>query len=194
MFCGARNDRKPLFHTLNTHFIIFLDVLSVLSVLSILSVLLVLPDKFCGRLICSVVPEMTGNLYFIPKIPISSCFWMFCLLWLFFWCCQICSVVALCVLWFQKWQETFISYPKYPFHHVFGCSVCSVCSVCSFCAARYVLWSPHIFCGARYDRKPLFYSKITHFIMFLDVLSVLSVLSVLPIRLFWKQLREKYYD
>jgi hypothetical protein len=99
----------------NTHFIVFLDVLSALSVL------LVLPDMFCGCLMCSVVPEMTRNLYFIPK---------------------------------------------YPFHHVFGCSVCSVCSVCSSCVARYGLWLPHMFCGARNDRKPLFHSKITHFIMF----------------------------
>jgi hypothetical protein len=36
MFCGARIDRKPSFHTQNTHFIMFLNVLSVLSVLSVL--------------------------------------------------------------------------------------------------------------------------------------------------------------
>jgi hypothetical protein len=72
MFCGARNDMKPLFYTQNTHFIMFLDVLSVLSVLSILSVLVVLPDMFCGLLICFVVPEMTGNLFLILKIHISS--------------------------------------------------------------------------------------------------------------------------
>jgi hypothetical protein len=126
MFCGARNDMKPLLHTQNTHFIMFLDVLSALSVLS---VLLVLPDKFCGCLICSVVPEMTGNLYFIPK---------------------------------------------YPFPHVFGCSVCSVGS---FGVARYVL--PYVVCGSRNDKKPLFHTQNTRFIMFLDVLSVLYVLSVL---------------
>jgi hypothetical protein len=62
----ARNDKKPLFHTQNTNSIIILDVLSVLSVLSalsVLSVLLMLPDMFCGLLICFVVPEMTRNLY-----------------------------------------------------------------------------------------------------------------------------------
>jgi hypothetical protein len=48
------------------------DVLSVLSVLFILSVLVVLPDMFCGLLICSVVPGMTGNLFLILKIHISS--------------------------------------------------------------------------------------------------------------------------
>jgi hypothetical protein len=128
MFFGARNDRKPLLHTQNAHFIMFLDVLSALSVLS---VFLVLPDKFCGRLICSVVPEMTGNLYFKPK---------------------------------------------YPFPHVLGCSVFSVCSSG---VARYVLWLPYMFCGSRNDKKPLFHTQNTHFIMVLDVLSVLSVLSVL---------------
>jgi hypothetical protein len=66
----ARNDKKPLFHTQNTNSIMFLDVLSVLSVLSSLSVLLMFSDMFCGLLICSVVPEMTRNLYFIPKISI----------------------------------------------------------------------------------------------------------------------------
>jgi hypothetical protein len=50
----------------------FLDVLSVLSVLFILSVLVVLPDMFCDLLICSVVPEMTGNHILILNIHISS--------------------------------------------------------------------------------------------------------------------------
>jgi hypothetical protein len=72
MFCGARNDKKPLFYTQNIHLIMFLDVLSVLSVLFILSVLVVLPDMFCDLLICSVVPEMTGNHILILNIHISS--------------------------------------------------------------------------------------------------------------------------
>jgi hypothetical protein len=62
MFCGARNEWKPLFHNKNTLFIMFLDVLYVLSVpsvLFVLTVLLLLPVMFCGFLICFVVPEMT---------------------------------------------------------------------------------------------------------------------------------------